>query len=219
MSIKPTGAAIVAEDLIIKGEIRNGGNIEVRGYIEGTVSAEHVTIVEGGRLIGTLNANSADVSGLLQGKVTVRQLINIGSTGVVNGDVKYGRLAMASGADLSADVRNVPPEIAGDFHLVVRRGRSVPITTSDLTAFDPDDSAEQLTYSVSRATSGFVSRASAPARPIDRFTQAELQGGSMLFVHDGSSGADAGFDVEVADHTGASSGPARTVTVAVVAPM
>lgn len=217
MDRKPSGEAIIAEDLIIKGEIRNGGHIEVRGYVEGTVSAEHVSVLPGGRVFGTLKADNAEVFGTVQGKVSIKQLFNIGNTGVVSGDVRYGRLSMAAGGDLSADVRNVPPEITGDFHLVVRRGRSVPITTTDLTAFDPDDSSEQLTYVVSRPTNGFVSRAMAPAMPIDSFTQAELQAGSMLFVHDGNGSADASFDVVVTDHAGASSGAARTVTVAVIA--
>ena len=215
---KPTGGAIIAEDLIVKGEIRNGGHIEVRGYIEGSVSAEHVSIHPGGRVFGTMNADNADVHGTMQGKVAIKQLINIGSTGVVSGDVRYGRLSMAAGGDLSADVRNVPPEITGDFHLVVRRRRSVPITTTDLTAFDPDDSSEQLVYSVSRPVNGYVSRAMAPTTPIDSFSQAELAAGGMLFVHDGSGGGDASFDVVVTDHAGASSGAPRSVTVAVLDP-
>ena len=219
MDRKPLGAAIIAEDLIVTGEIRNGGHVEVRGYVEGTVSAERVSIHPGGRVFGTLLADNAEVFGTMQGKVAIKQLMNIGSTGVVSGDVRYGKLAMAAGGDLSADVRNVPPEVTGDFHLVVRRGRSVPITTTDLTAFDPDDSSEQLTYHVSAPANGYVSRASAPSTPIDHFTQAELAAGSMLFVHDGSGSAVAGFEVVVTDHAGASSGAARSVTVAVIAPL
>ena len=215
---KPIGSAVIAEDLIVKGDIRNGGHIEVRGYVEGTVSAQRVSIHQGGRVFGSLIADNADVFGTMQGKVAIKQLMNIGATGVVSGDVRYGRLSMASGGDLSADLRNVPPEVTGDFHLVVRRGRSVPITTTDLTAFDPDSGSDQLTYSVERLSNGFVSRASTPTTPIDRFTQAELLAGSMLFVHDGNSGSDASFDVVVTDQAGASSGAARTVTVAVIAP-
>jgi cytoskeletal protein CcmA (bactofilin family) len=218
MVTKPNGGAIIGEDLIVKGEIRSGGRIEVRGYIEGSVSAEHVSIQPGGRVFGTLTADSAEVFGTMQGKVAIKQLINIGSTGVVSGDVRYGRLSMAAGGDLSADVRNVPPEITGDFHLIVRRSRSVSITTTDLTAFDPDDTSEQLVYAVTQPVNGYVSRTAAPTMPIDRFTQAELAAGGMLFVHDGSSGANASFDVVVSDHAGASSGAPRTVTVAVIDP-
>ena len=40
-----------------------------------------------------------------------------------------------------------------------------------------------------------------------------LQEGRVLFQHDGSNAALAGFDVKVTDHTGASSGPPQIVKV------
>ena len=62
---------------------------------------------------------------------------------------------------------------------------------------------------------GFVARVAAGATPVDRFTQSELQSNGMVFVHDGSVGQAASFDVVVTDHAGATSGPAQTVHVAV----
>lgn len=201
----------------MQGEIRCKTAVEVHGYVEGTIAAAHVLIQAGGRVFGTVKADNADVHGTLQGGATVRQLMNIGSTGSVRGDIKYGRLALAEGGDLSADVRNVPPEVSGDFELAVRRGRTVTITTADLSAFDPDDTAQTLTYIVSQPVNGFVARASAPAAAIDRFTQGELQAGEISFAHDGNAAATASFNVVVVDKAGASSGSARTVRVAVVA--
>jgi hypothetical protein len=109
----------------------------------------------------------------------------------------------------------VPPAIAGDLNLAVKRGQSVRITTEDLTAIDPDSPIQSLIFAVSRPLNGFVARATAGAIPVDRFTQSELQSNSMVFVHDGTVGRAASFDVVVTDQTGASSGPAQTVHVAV----
>ena len=89
------------------------------------------------------------------------------------------------------------------------------ITLQDLTALDPDDAAEHLTFTVSRAKNGFVTLATDPARPVRRFTQADLERGTVLFRHDGTDGPLASFDVVVADHAGATSGAAQTVNVAV----
>ncbi|MES0403790.1 MAG: cadherin-like domain-containing protein, partial [Hyphomicrobium sp.] len=47
------------------------------------------------------------------------------------------------------------------------------------------------------------------------FTQADLERGSVLFLHDGTDTPDASFDVVVADKAGATSGAAQTVKVAV----
>jgi cytoskeletal protein CcmA (bactofilin family) len=207
---------VIGADLELTGEVRGGSTIEIQGLVQGTVEADHVVIGPGGRLLGILKATSAEIHGLLLGNVAVRQLLSIGSTGVVRGDVRYGLIAMADGGELSAEVRNIPPDIAGDFEIVVRRGRTVALTVSDITAFDPDDAAGSLTFTVARPENGFVARTGAPRQPIDRFTQSELLAGTILFAHDGNGEPGASFDVVVTDKSGASSGAPRTVQVTVV---
>ncbi|MEL6374398.1 MAG: polymer-forming cytoskeletal protein [Pseudomonadota bacterium] len=217
---KPTAAtggrdAMIGTDTIIEGEIQNGRRIDVFGYIEGKLSAEHVVVHPGGRVYGMLNAGQAEVHGTLQGEVTVTNLIRIGANGTVLGDVQYGQLAMEAGGNLSADVRNVPPELSGDFDLEVQRGRAVTITVRDLTAIDPDDDATDLTYSVTNARSGSIAYTSTPAQPITQFSQADLAAGRVMFVHDGSPANLGGFDVMVRDSKGATSGAPQHVEVAV----
>ncbi len=212
----PAKPSIIGPDLVVKGDIRNGGSIEVRGYVEGSIATDHLVVHNGGRVFGTVRANAVDVNGTMQGTVAVKNLINIGPSGEVSGDVRYGRLALATGGSLEADVRNVPPELAGDFELTVRRGRSVRITPADLTAVDPDNTSAELTYAISNATSGAIVLGSAPSAAVTSFTDADIREGAVFFAHDGSSGANASFDVQVADKSGATSGAARTVTVRVV---
>ncbi len=211
------GRTIIGEDLVVHGDIRNGGDVEVRGAVHGKIAAEHVVVHPGGRVMGSLDAGSADVHGLIDGRVRVRRLISIGANGAVHGDVRYGQLAMEPGGDLAADVRNVPPEIGGDFEVVVRHGRSVRITTADLTAEDREDGAEGLVYRVSNVADGHLSRASFPSSPVETFTQAEIQSRDILFVHAGGGGDGAGFDVVVTDSGGATSGHPRRVRVVVLA--
>ena len=52
---------------------------------------------------------------------------------------------MEMGADLSAELRNVPPRLSGDLDITVRRGKSVVVTTEDITTIDPDDTPDNLT--------------------------------------------------------------------------
>lgn len=207
------GVLLVREDTIFKGEVRNCRQMEVYGYVEGDVAADKVLIHQNGRCFGKLSANSADVHGTLQGNVVIKNLINIRSTGSVNGKVHYGQLSMEAGANLSAEMKNVPPTLAGDFDITVARGGSVKITLEDLNAVDPDDDAKDLTFTVSNAKSGFITLAGGAARAVAKFTQADLQAGRVLFKHDGTGGTTTGFDVVVADHTGATSGAAKTVKV------
>ena len=202
---------------MVKGRIRKCRLLDVHGYVEGGIEAGEVRIHPGGRVFGTVKADRIEVHGTLQGDVSARLLMSIGSTGSVSGNVRYGALAMAPGGDLSADVRNVPPEIHGDLQIVVRRGRSVPITQVDLTAVDPDDGAASLIFSVSNAASGFVALSGAPDQPAASFSQADLAAGMVLFVHDNGDAKSGGFDVSVTDQAGASVAPQR-MQVTVVAP-
>ncbi len=207
------GNMIIMEHTSISGKISNCNVVEIHGYIDGEVQADRVVVHETGRLYGTIDAGEAEIHGELQGDVTVQRLIKIGRVGSVSGNVRYGQLAVEPGGNLSADVRNVPPRIAGDLDVSVKRGQSVRITPLDLTAIDPDDAAQNLTFTVSNTASGFLARSGAATVPLTSFTQAELQTGAIMFVHDGSATAKASFDVSVADAEGATSGKPQTVNV------
>jgi len=206
---------IIREDTFLKGEIRNAGRLEVFGYVEGNIVADTLIVQPGGRCYGKVKAGTAEVRGDLQGEIFVRELISIRSTGEVAGNVKYGKLGMEMGGMLSAELRNIPPSISGDLDLSVDRGKATRITLQDLSALDPDDSAEHLVFSVSEVLNGFVVLASDPGQPVVNFTQADLEQGAVLFRHDGTEGPRAGFAVVVGDRAGATSGAAQTVNVAV----
>ncbi|MEM7747129.1 MAG: polymer-forming cytoskeletal protein [Pseudomonadota bacterium] len=208
-----SGVMTIMEHTSITGRIGKCKVLELHGYVDGEVEADRIVVHETGRLYGKINAGEAEINGDVQGEVTIRNLIKIGRVGSVSGNVQYGQMAMEAGANLSADVRNVPPQIAGDLDLTVNRGQTVRITPLDLTAVDPDDTAQNLTFSVSDAASGFVAKTGAATIALSRFTQAELQAGSIMFVHDGSMGGKASFNVIVADKEGATSGQPQTVTV------
>lgn len=212
-----SGIAVIGEDLTVEGHISRCRELEVRGQVQGGLSVGRLIVHAGGRVFGTVVAESAEVNGSLEGDIRVKNLIAIGSTGVVAGNVRYGQLSLAAGGDLAADVRNIPPELAGDFEIVVKRGSFVRVSLADLNAFDPDDSAGALTFAVSNAQNGHVALAAAPQTPVARFPMTDLANGNVVFVHDGRSLALAGFDVVVTDHAGATSGPPRRVTAAVVA--
>lgn len=209
------GVLILGEGAVLKGEVKKGRRVEVWGYVEGGVTASELVVQEGGKVFGNVKTDTAEVRGTLQGDVRVQQLFSLKSTGSAAGKIKYGRLAMEEGAELSAHVRNIPPAIAGDLDLTVDKGRSVRITLADLNAVDPDDKPEDLTFAVSNASGGFVALAGTLTTPVDTFSQADLAGGQVYFSHDGSEASKAYFDIEVSDAAGASSGPARTVNVAV----
>jgi len=206
-SVAENGVLVVTEDTVIRGvgEMRNCRQLEVFGYMEGDVAAKSVLVHKSGRLFGKVKSDNAEIHGTLQGEVVVKHLIDIRSSGNVSGNIKYGKLALEVGGNLSAEMRNVPPSIGGDLQLEVARGRSVPITLHDLNALDPDDLAKDLKFTISNARNGFVALSGAPRKSVTAFTQADLEAGRVAFTHDGRGTDLAGFDIVVADRSGGTS--------------
>jgi cytoskeletal protein CcmA (bactofilin family) len=216
-AVAESGVLVITEDTVIRGvrELRNCRQLEVFGYLEGDVAAKAVLVHKSGRLFGKLKSDSAEIHGTLQGEVVVKNLIDIRSSGNVTGNVRYGKLALEVGGNLSAEVKNVPPILSGDLHIEVYKGGSAPVTLQDLNALDPDDNSADLRFSVTNVRGGFLALASAPRKSVTGFTQADLEAGQVSFVHDGRTADNGSFDIVVADATGATSGAPRTVRVEV----
>lgn len=209
------GLLRIAADTELAADIRNCRRLEVHGSLDGDVMAEDVIVHEGGRVSGRLRTNSLEIKGLIEGDVVVRNLITIRKSGIVTGDVRYGRMLLEPGGELTAKVKNVPPELAGDFSITVRRGQHVVVTTEDIDAIDPDNTADELTYTVSNIRGGHIALDGARDAAVTTFTQADLMHSKVLFVHDGGPERSCRFDVVVHDAQGASSGKPRTVDVSV----
>ncbi|MEL7543705.1 MAG: cadherin-like domain-containing protein, partial [Pseudomonadota bacterium] len=177
--------------------------------------ADHVVVRPGGHVIGRCKCRSVTVSGLLQGEIDVTALMDILEEGQVAGKVRYGTLQLARGGVLDANVSNVPPTITGDRQIEVARGASVAITTRDLSAVDPDDSASDVRFAISGERNGWVALDGARDARIVAFTKADLQAGRVRFIHDGAQTAAAAFSVVAEDAGGGTSGAPVTIDVVV----
>jgi cytoskeletal protein CcmA (bactofilin family) len=209
------GRMNIAHGTHLTGQIRGGRHVEIDGSADGSIATKHLVIGPGGSFQGSVRVESADIHGKLRGDVTVRNLLNISETGDVEGEIRYGQLALAAGSNLVADLRNVPPELAGDFELEVLRGGSVKITPEDLNATDADDGPDALKFTATNLLNGHLAHSDAQSEPLAQFTQADINAGNIVFVHGGGETSNAGFDVVVVDDEGASAGPARPVLVRV----
>ncbi|MGD9783325.1 MAG: polymer-forming cytoskeletal protein [Hyphomicrobiaceae bacterium] len=215
MSNATSGLMVVGKETTVVAQIRNCARLEVFGYVEGEVTADQVIVHDGGQVYGTVRAGEADIAGTLQGKLAVRNRVRIRSTADVSGDVQYGSLALEAGGTLTAELKNVPPQLVGDFSVTVARGKAVRLTTLDIAAVDPDDAPENLIYRVSGEVGGHVALAANPTAAVATFSQTDIERGQVLFVHAGSPEQNARFEVVVSDASGATSGAPRAVDVIV----
>jgi len=110
----------------------------------------------------------------------------------------------------------VVPEIIGDLAITLSKGGSVVLTTVDLRGADPDKTASELTFGAPAAgqLNGHLALGNSPGAQITSFTEAQLEAGQVIFVHDGSSGSSASFSVSVTGANGLTS-PTSTVIASV----
>ncbi|MEM6363627.1 MAG: dockerin type I domain-containing protein [Planctomycetota bacterium] len=91
------------------------------------------------------------------------------------------------------------PELTGNF-LQIANGETLILTQQNLNTTDTDTDFSGLTYTVSEIQNGMFVHRGSQRTPITTFTHAELLGGVIYFVHDGS-GIAPDYRVTVSDGT------------------
>ncbi|MEM9604338.1 MAG: G8 domain-containing protein [Pseudomonadota bacterium] len=78
------------------------------------------------------------------------------------------------------------PEITGNY-LNIKPGQTLTLMRTNLNATDTDSAPSELRYSVSQVRGGYFAHRDNPTTAIAGFTQAEVDGGVIRFVHGGGS--------------------------------
>ena len=103
---------------------------------------------------------------------------------------------LSTNAGPVANVDDAP--VLGINTLTIGQGETLVLSAANLSASDVDNPAGALTFSVSGVSHGHFERTSAPGWAVSSFTQTDVQGGLVVFVHDGSRLAPA-YAVTVSD--------------------
>jgi cytoskeletal protein CcmA (bactofilin family) len=86
----------------IIGDVQSKGDIRVDGTLKGSVNTSgKVVLGKEGTIEGDIVCNSADISGVLQAKITVSQLLSLKSTAKLNGDIITNKLSIEPGASFT----------------------------------------------------------------------------------------------------------------------
>lgn len=91
--------SIFGSDLIITGEVTSLGDIEVHGQVDGTIAARTVTVGNGGKVSGSISAETLDVRGKLDGQIAAGNF-TLRVDANVNADVTYRSVVIESGAQI-----------------------------------------------------------------------------------------------------------------------
>ena len=107
-SLKST-PTIVARDVILEGEIKSTGLVEVEGKINGTINGNAIVIRESGFVEGTISGESVVVKGEVNGNLSAKT-INIASKAKVVGNIDYCTLSVEDGACIDGSFKRISKE-------------------------------------------------------------------------------------------------------------
>ena len=95
----------VGPNIKLKGvEITDCDTLVVEGSVEATMDSRVIQISERGSFKGSADIDIAEIRGHFEGNLTARQKLVIYSTGKVTGRVRYGKVVIEEGGQLSGEV-------------------------------------------------------------------------------------------------------------------
>jgi cytoskeletal protein CcmA (bactofilin family) len=96
---------IVGPDIKLKGaEITDCDTLVVEGRVEASMDSRVIQIAQQGVFSGTAGIDVAEVHGRFEGELTARKQLVIHATGKVTGKIRYGKLTIEEGGELSGDI-------------------------------------------------------------------------------------------------------------------
>jgi cytoskeletal protein CcmA (bactofilin family) len=90
---------LIGENFSILGDLFGPGAVIVSGRVEGNISAKKVISTLNSFINGNIQCAELDISGSVKGLVEAGDVI-VRKTAIVDGEVRYGTLAMEQGAEI-----------------------------------------------------------------------------------------------------------------------
>ncbi|MFP8777890.1 bactofilin family protein [Hydrogenophaga sp. RWCD_12] len=95
----------VGPNIKLKGvEITDCDTLVVEGLVEATMDSRVIQIAQQGAFKGSAEIDIAEIHGVFDGNLTVRQKLVIYATGRVTGKIRYGKVVIEEGGQLSGDI-------------------------------------------------------------------------------------------------------------------
>lgn len=95
----------VGPNIKLKGvEITDCDTLVVEGLVEATMDSRLMQIAEQGEFKGSAEIDIAEIRGVFDGSLTVREKLVIHSTGKVTGKIRYGKIVIEEGGQLSGEI-------------------------------------------------------------------------------------------------------------------
>ncbi len=112
--LEPAGSRlIVGPDIKLKGaEISDCGTLVVEGRVEAVLDSLALQIAQPGVFAGKVVVDVAEIRGHFEGDLLARKKLVVHATGQVTGKIRYGKIVIEEGGEVSGDVHSLASEKA-----------------------------------------------------------------------------------------------------------
>jgi len=89
----------IVEGTVMEGAIRSEGSIRIDGRFVGDIQTSgRLVIGSAGSVEGTVDCADCESEGVVRGQIRVAGLLSLKATAEVEGEIRYGRMAVEAGA-------------------------------------------------------------------------------------------------------------------------
>jgi cytoskeletal protein CcmA (bactofilin family) len=97
---------LISNGTDITGDIKSNGDIRIDGTLSGNLNTKgKVVIGPTGKVTGEVICKNSEVSGIVEGKITVGQLLNLKASSKILGDIVTSKLSIEPGAKFSGSCK------------------------------------------------------------------------------------------------------------------
>ncbi len=103
---EPAAINLISNGTEISGDIKSGGDIRIDGSLTGNLNTKgKVVIGVTGRVNGEVICKNSEVSGCVEGKISVSQLLILKASSRILGDIATVKLSIEPGAKFSGNCK------------------------------------------------------------------------------------------------------------------
>ena len=95
------GALFIGAGVELKGDVEVPGAASVDGKFEGTLKAKTLIVGQSGHVSGQISVETAEIRGMVEDHLTVRNRLVLRSTGTLSGTIAYSKIMGEEGGSIT----------------------------------------------------------------------------------------------------------------------
>jgi cytoskeletal protein CcmA (bactofilin family) len=118
---------LISNGTDIIGDIKTNGDIRIDGTLTGNLNTKgKVVIGPTGKVSGEVICKNSEVSGIVEGKINVGQLLNLKASSKIVGDISTSKLSIEPGAKFSGNCKMSDNDNNGGFAAIKEKEPEKP---------------------------------------------------------------------------------------------